>query len=93
MAIKINTRNPKTFIFTSFLFDKNLELLDRHRIPMLVQDHADYFSNFELDNEGQMVFTRFARLGSGDYLNHVAMVSKSPQSDTFAIRDIGARRP
>ena len=34
MAIKINTRNPKTFIFTSFLFDKNLELLDRHRIPM-----------------------------------------------------------
>jgi hypothetical protein len=90
MAIKINTRNPKTFIFTSFLFDKNLELLDRHRIPMLVQDHADYFSNFELDNDGQMVFTRFARLGSGDYLNHVAMVFKSPQSDTFAIRDVGA---
>jgi hypothetical protein len=90
MAVKINTRNPKTFIFTSFLFDKNLELLDRHRIPMLVQDHADYFSNFEVDNEGQLVFTRFARLGSGDYLNHVAFVSKGPQADTFAIRDIGA---
>ncbi len=26
MALKINTRNPKTFTFTSFLFDKNLEL-------------------------------------------------------------------
>jgi hypothetical protein len=90
MAIKINTRNPKTFIFTSFLFDKNLELIDRHRIPMILQDHADYFSNFELDNEGQMVFTRFARMGSGDYLNHVALVIKAPLSDTFAIRDVGA---
>jgi hypothetical protein len=90
MAIKINTRNPKTFIFTSFLFDKNLELLDRHRISMQVQDHADYFSNFEVDNDGQMVFTRFARLGSGDYLNHVAFVIKGPQADTFAIRDVGA---
>ena len=90
MSVKINTRNPKTFLFTSFLFDKNLELLDRHRIPMLVQDHADYFANFELDNEGQLVFTRFARLGGGEYLNHVAFVIKGPQADTFAIRDIGA---
>jgi hypothetical protein len=90
MAIKINTRNPKSFIFTSFLFDKNMELIDRHRIPMLVQDHADYFSNFEVDNDGQMVFTRFARLGSGEYLNHVAFVIKGPLADTFAIRDVGA---
>jgi hypothetical protein len=90
MAIKINTRNSKNFIFTSFLFDKNLELLDRHRINMQVQDHADYFSNFEVDNDGQMVFTRFARLGSGDYLNHVAFVIKGPQADTFAIKDVGA---
>ena len=57
---------------------------------MQVQDHADYFTNFELDNEGQLVFTRFARTGSGDYLTHVAFVTKGPQADTFAIRDIGA---
>ena len=90
LTIKINTRNPKTFIFTSFLFDKNLALLDRHRIPMLVQDHADYFSNFELDNDGELVFTRFARLGSGEYLNHVTLVTKGPQADTFAIRNVVA---
>ncbi|HEY4967289.1 MAG TPA: hypothetical protein VII28_12865 [Puia sp.] len=90
MAVKINTKNPKSFIFTTFLFDKNLELLDRHRIIMGIQDHADYFSNFEVDNDGQLVFTRFARLGSGDYLNHVAFVTKGPKADTFAIRDIGA---
>ena len=90
MAVKINTKNPKTFIFTTFLFDKNLELIDRHRMPMTIQDHADYFSNFEIDNEGQLIFTRFARLGTGDYLTHVAFVIKGPQADTLAIRDVGA---
>ena len=43
-------------------------MLDRHRLPMQVQDHADMFTNFELDNDGQLVFTRFARLGSGEYI-------------------------
>jgi hypothetical protein len=90
MAMKINTKNPKSFSFTTFLFNKNLELLDRHHIPMLVQDHADLFTNFELDNEGQLVFTRFARIGNGDYLTHVSFVTKGPQADTFAVRDIGS---
>ena len=90
MALKINTKNPKTYNFTSYLFDKSLQLLDRHQIPMLVQDHADLFTNFELDNEGQLVFTRFARTGNGDYLTHISFVTKGPVADTFAIRDIGA---
>ncbi len=90
MALKINTKNPKTYTFTSFLFTKSLVLQDRHRINMLVQDHADMFTNFELDDQGQLVFTRFARTGSGEYLTHVSFVAKGPDADTFAIRDIGA---
>ncbi len=90
MALKINTKNPKTYTFTSFLFNKTLELQDRHRISMLVQDRADMFTNFELDNDGQLVFTRFARTGNGEYLTHVSFVMKGPASDTFAIRDVGA---
>ncbi len=90
MALKINTKNPKSFTFTSFLYDVNLHLQDRHRITMTIQDHADLFTNFELDNQGQLVFTRFARSGSGEYLTHVSFVMKGPQSDTFAIRDVGA---
>jgi hypothetical protein len=90
MALKINTKNPRTYTFTTFLFNKDLELLDRHRLTMTVSDHADQFTNFELDNEGQLVFTRFARVSSGAYLTHVSFVTKSATSDTFAIRDIGA---
>jgi len=90
MAVKINTKNPRNYTFTTYLFDKNLELKDRHRLSMQVQDHADQFTNFELDNQGQLVFTRYARTGSGEYLSHVSFVTKGPLSDTFAIRDVGA---
>jgi hypothetical protein len=90
MALKINTKNPRNYTFTTFLYDKNLELKDRHRLPMPVEDRADMFTNFEVDNQGQLVFTRFARSGSGEYLTHVAFVTKGPVSDTFAVRDIGA---
>ena len=90
MVMKINTKNTRTFTFTTFLYNKNLELQDRHRLPMQVQDHADLFTNFELDNEGQLVFTRYSRTGSGEYVTHISFVTKGPQADTFAIRDIGA---
>ena len=90
MALKINTKNPKSFTFTSFLFDKNLELKDRHRISMAVHDRADMFTNFALDNEGQFVFTRFARVGNGESITHAALVAKGPLADSFAISDLGA---
>jgi|SRR5450432_87308 len=90
MALKINTKSTKTYTFTTFLFNKNLDLQDRHRLSMQVQDHADMFTSFDLDNDGQLVFTKFARTGSGDYLSHVSFVTKGPQADTFAIRDVGA---
>jgi hypothetical protein len=90
MALKINTKNVRTFTFTTFLFNKDLLLQDRHRLPMVIQDHADMFTNFSLDNEGQLVFTKFARTGNGEYLSHVSFVTKGPLSDTFSIRDVGA---
>ncbi len=90
MALKINTKNPKTYVFTSFLFNKNLDLQDRHRLTMMVNDHADQFTNFEIDNDGQLVFTRFAHSNNGIYISHVSFVSKGPLSDTFSIQDIGA---
>ena len=89
MAVKINSKNPKTFIFTTFLFNKDLELQDRHQINVMIREHGEMFTNFDLDNDGQLVFTRFARLGSGEYLSHISFVTKGPQADTFAIRDFG----
>ena len=89
MILKINSRNAKNYVFTSFLFNQALELEDRHRIAMPVDERNNMFSQFALDNDGALVFARFLRGGSGDYVTKVALVTKGPTADTFAIRDIG----
>ena len=90
MVFKINSKNPKNYVFTTFLFDKQLELIDRHRITINMEEKNEMFTNFLLDNDGQFVFAKFLKNNSsGDYISRVAMVTKSATADTFAIKDVG----
>ncbi|MBS1600954.1 MAG: hypothetical protein JST75_22265 [Bacteroidetes bacterium] len=90
MVFKINSKNPKNYVFTTFLFDKQLELIDRHRINITMEEKNEMFTNFLLDNDGQLVFAKFLKNNSsGDYISRAVMVTKGPTSDTFAIRDVG----
>jgi hypothetical protein len=90
MVFKINSKNPRVFVFTSFLFDKQLELLDRHRIALDMQDHNELFSSFLLDDEGQLVFARYERnAGTIDYVSRVSLISKGATADSFSVKDIG----
>ena len=69
MAIKINTKIRENYTFTTFLYDKNLELQDRHRLPCRCRIMRTMFTNFDLDDQGGLVFTKYARSGSGEYLS------------------------
>src|SRR5450432_520709 len=90
MIFKINSHNPRNFMFTTFLYDDQLELIDRHRLYLPVDEHNELFSDFLLDNEGEMVFAKFLRSGSNDYITRVALVTKGPMADSFLVRDVGA---
>ncbi len=81
MILKINSKNQKNYVFSTFLFNKNLELRDRHRISLRVDERNTMFTNFELDNEGQLIFAK--------YVSKVSLVTKSALSDTFSIKDLG----
>jgi hypothetical protein len=90
MLLKINSKNPRNYVFTSFLFDKQLQLVDRHRINVPMEERNDMFTNFLLDDDGQLVFGKFQKnTGTADYISKVELVTKGPLSDTFSIRDIG----
>lgn len=90
MIYKINSKNPRNFVITSFLYSSQLELIDRHRIELLMTENRDMFSNFQVDNDGQFVFAKVTKNSSnGDYISKVALVTKGVTSDTFAIRDVG----
>ena len=59
IIFKINSKDPKNFLFTTFLYNSQLELLDRHRLWLPMDDRNDYFTDFALDNDGNLVFAKF----------------------------------
>ncbi|HTI08900.1 MAG TPA: hypothetical protein VL832_10100 [Puia sp.] len=89
MVFKINSKNPKNFLFTSFLYDSQLTLLDRHRIFLPMEERNELFTDFLLDNDGQLVFGKFLRSGSNDFVSRVSVVTKGPKADSFSVKDLG----
>lgn len=90
MVFKINSKNPRNFLFTTYLFDADLHRLDRHRLYLPMEERNDLFTDFQVDNEGELVFGRYQRSGSNDYITRVAIVTKGPIADSFSIKDIGS---
>lgn len=90
MIFKINSKDTRNFLFTSFLYDASLKLVDRHRIYLPMEERNELFTDFFLDNEGQMIFGKYLRSGSNDYVSRVSVVTKGPLSDSFSIRDLGS---
>jgi hypothetical protein len=89
MVFKINSKNVRNFVITSYLYNDTLDLLDRHRIGLAMDEKGDMFSNFHLDNQGEFVFAKFHKSSNGDYISRVSLISKGPVSDSFNIRDLG----
>ncbi|HLI92071.1 MAG TPA: hypothetical protein VKU83_00610, partial [Puia sp.] len=90
MLYKINSHDPRNFLFTTFLYDSELKLVDRHRLFLPMEDRNELFTDFLVDNEGTFVFAKYLRSGSNDYVSRVSVVTKGPTADTFSVHDIGA---
>ncbi|HXB33029.1 MAG TPA: hypothetical protein VNV35_06395, partial [Puia sp.] len=90
MIFKINSHDPKNFLFTTFLYDYDLKLVDRHRLYLAMEDRNDLFTDFLVDNQGTFVFAKYLRSGSNDYVSRVSVVTKGPAADSFSVRDMGA---
>jgi hypothetical protein len=56
----------------------------------MTDERNELFTDFLLDNEGGLVFGKFFKSGSNDYISRVSLVTKGAVADTFAIRDLGA---
>jgi hypothetical protein len=88
MILKINSRDPKKFLFTTNLFDVNLNRLSRNELVLPMEERNDYFTDFLVDNDGGIVFGVYIRKNGGDYITGLKMVSLQPGSDTFRIRTL-----
>lgn len=82
MVFKINSRNRSRYVVTTVLFNDSLERLKRNQFVLPMDDSHDYLDDFNLDNEGGLVFTKFNR-SSSETINNVFLEWLPPTIDTL----------
>ena len=88
MVFKINSRNQKNFLFTTLLFDNQLQLEYHHRMSIPMEERNDYFTDFLLDNDGDLVFGKFIRKGGSDYISDLRLITKPATVEQFITYDL-----
>lgn len=88
IVFKINSKNKKLYAVSTLLMDDKLTTLKKSRLYMPMDDRDDYLSEFQLDNDGDLIFSKFSRLNN-ENINNAAFVIKHAQSDSFMMRPIG----
>ncbi len=82
MVFKINSRNKTRYVLTTLLFDKDLELRKKSSTTLPMEERNEYLDEFSLDNEGDLVFTKFTR-SNNDNIGKVELIWKAAMSDQF----------
>lgn len=85
MVFKINSKNKKLYIITTLLLDDKLNELKRSRLSMPMDDRNDYLNEFQLDNDGDLIFTKFDRVNN-ENIGNAAFVIKYAQADSFMVK-------
>jgi len=82
IIFKINTKNRERFIITTKLFNDKLELQKRTMLTMPMDDRNEHLGEFAVDNEGNLVFSKFFRT-SNESISKAFMIIKRAMEDSF----------
>lgn len=88
MVFKINNKNPKNFLFTTLLFNAEMQLQYRHHMTMPMEERNDYFTDFLVDNDGDLVFGKFVRKNGSDYISNLQLITKKTNEEKFNVREL-----
>ena len=89
LVFKVTNKNEKMHAATTILFDKNLSLLKKTRMLVPSVERNDVLSNFEVDNDGDVIFIRSSATSQNDNnINKIALITKAAYSDNFIINDV-----
>jgi hypothetical protein len=87
MLFKINSKNKEKFIITTMLFNTDPQLIKKSVITLPMEERNEYLDEFQLDDQGDLVFTKFYRQSS-DVISRAQMVVKYANSDSFLFNDL-----
>lgn len=87
MVFKINSRNKSRYIITTLLFDHNLSLSKRSRMVLPMDEHDDYIDEFNLDNDGDLVFSKINR-NNNETIAATTLLWKQAAADSLVMIDV-----
>ncbi len=90
MVFKINSRNKKRYELSSVLMDDKLNVIKRSRLPILLENPDDYLNEFHLDNDGDLIFTKFDRVNN-ENIGTAALIIKYAQADSLSSRELDTK--
>ena len=88
MVFKINSKNRDNFVFTTLLYNKDLQLRGKSRMGIPMEERNDFFTDFLLTNDGELVFGKFMRQNYNEYITKLAMVIKYPDSSGLSVTNV-----
>lgn len=91
IVFKINSKNKRNYIVTTLLLDNQLSLLKKSRLNMPMEDRDDYLNEFQLDNDGDLVFAKFDRVNN-ENIGGAAFVIKYAQADSFSFNQLNLEK-
>ena len=87
IVFKINSKNKRSYILSTLLMNDKLELLKKSSIAIAMEERNDFINDFYLDNDGDMVFSKFFR-SNNDNISQAAFVVKYAQADTLQMNEL-----
>lgn len=87
IVIKINSKNRRNFLISTLLYDNNLALLKNSRLDMPMEEKNNFLTEFNVDNEGDLVFTKIIR-NSFDNIAAASLVVKYAMADSFFSKEL-----
>ncbi len=88
---KINSKNKRMYAMTTILLNNKLEVQKKSRLPINMDERNDYLGDFQLDNEGDLIFCKFLR-GNNDNINKAAFIIKPALSDELISQELNLEK-
>jgi len=91
IIFKINSRDRNNFLITTKLLNDKLQLLHKSILVMPMDERNDYLGEFVMDNEGNLVFSKFYRNGN-ESISKAYIIVKKATNDSFDFYNINLEK-
>ena len=88
MVFKVNSRNERSHKLTTVLYDKNLMLRKKDQMEIPMPERNDRLTEFSVDNEGNLIFTRAVENGQAENINKLFVITKPYNTDQYTEREV-----